>query len=107
MAQVLVNLRIPSLTIKPVDDAPATRVDNSGLRFMKTVDLAAIPKPGAVLDMTASAVRAPFGCTVKMAEWDEQQNMFVVSCRYAKSSMPEADYRALLGSSDWVTKPLL
>ena len=107
MAQVLVNLRIPSLTVKSTDDSPAKRVDNSALRFMKIVDLAAIPKPGAVLGMTASAVSAPFGCTVKMAEWDERENMFVISCSYAKPSMPEADYRALLGSSDWVTKPLL
>ena len=107
MAQVLVNLRIPSLTIKATDEAPAKRVDNSALRFIKTVDLPAIPKAGAVLDMTASAVSAPFGCTVKMAEWDERENMFVVACSYARSSMPEADYRGLLGSSDWATKPLL
>ena len=107
MARVLINLRIPSLMVNSADDSAPKRVDNSALRFMKTVELAAIPKAGAILDMTAAAVSAPFGCTVKQANWDERENMFVVSCSYAKSSIPEAVYRALLGSSDWVTKPLL
>ena len=107
MAHVLVNLRIPSLMVKSADGSASTRVDNSALRFMKTVELAAIPKAGAILDMTAAAVSAPFGCRVKQADWDERENMFVVSCSYAKPSIPEADYRALLGSWDWVAKPLL
>jgi hypothetical protein len=107
MAHVLVNLRIPSLVVKSVNGSPSTRIDNSGLRFMKTVELAAIPKAGAILDMTATAVSAPFGCRVRQADWSERENMFIVSCSYEKSSISEADYRALLGSSDWVTKPLL
>ena len=74
---------------------------------MKTVELAAIPKTGAILDMTATALSTPFGCRVKQADWDERENMFIVSWSYAKPSIKEADYRALLGSSDWVTKPLL
>jgi hypothetical protein len=107
MAHVLVNLRIPSLMVKSADGSASTRVDNSALRFMKTVEVAAIPKAGAILDMTATAASTPFGCRVKQADWDERENMFVVSCSYAKPSIPEAAYRALLGSSDWVTKPLL
>ncbi|MGH9159445.1 MAG: hypothetical protein ACRD2X_05610 [Vicinamibacteraceae bacterium] len=74
---------------------------------MKTVGLAAIPKAGAILDMTASAISAPVGCRVRQADWDEREGIFVVSCSYARTSIPEADYRALLGSSDWMTKPLL
>jgi hypothetical protein len=107
MAHVLVNLRIPSLMVKSADNSAPKRVDNSALRFMKTAELAAIPKAGAILDMTAAAVSAPFGCTVKQANWDERESVFVVSCSYAKPSIPEADYRALLSSSDWVTKALL
>src|SRR5256885_12997692 len=107
MAHVLVNLRIPSLMVKSPDDSEPKRVDNSALRFMKTVELAAIPKSGDILDMTAVAVSAPFSCRVRQADWDERENMFVVSCTYVKTSIREADYRALLGSSDWVTKPLL
>jgi hypothetical protein len=107
MAYVLINLRIPSLMVKSADGSASTRVDKSALRFMKTVGLAAIPKAGAILDMTASAISAPFGCRVRQADWDEREGIFVVSYSYARTSIPEADYRALLGSSDWVTKPLL
>jgi hypothetical protein len=107
MAHVLVNLRIPSLMVKSSNGSASTRIDNSALRFMKTVELAAIPKAGAILDMTASALSAPFGCKVKQADWDEREYMFIVSCSYAKPSIAEADYRALLGSADWVAKPLL
>jgi hypothetical protein len=107
MAHVLVSLRIPSLMLKSADGSASRRVDNSALRFMKTVELAAIPKAGAILELTASAVSAAFGCRVKQADWDERTSMFVVSCSYTQPSIPETDYRALLGSSDWVMKPLL
>jgi hypothetical protein len=107
MVNVLVNLRIPSLMVKSPDDSQAKRVDNSALRFMKNVELAAIPKAGEILDMTAAAATAPFKCTVKIAHWDERENMFIISCSYAKPSIPEADYRALVASSDWTAKPLL
>ncbi len=107
MASVIVNLRIPSLMVKSADGSPAKRVDNSALRFLKTVELPSIPKPGEVLDMTAAAASAPFSCTVKRAEWDERENMFIVSCSYTKTSIPEADYKALVGSPDWASRPLI
>ena len=107
MVNVLVNLRIPSLMIKSPEDSSPKRVDNSALRFMKTVELAAIPKAGEILDMTAAAAAAPFKCTVKNAHWDERENMFIIACAYGKSSIPEADYRALVASPDWTAKPLL
>src|SRR5688500_18429739 len=100
MAYVLVNLRIPSLMVKPANGSASTRIDNSALRFMKRVELASIPKAGAILDMTASAVSEPFSCRVRQADWSERENMFIVSCSYAKASIPEADYRALVSSSD-------
>ena len=106
MARVLINLRIPSLTVKQDVDAPR-RVDNSMLRFLKTVELPAIPKVGQTLDMTADALPAPFACTVKRSDWDDRENMFVVSCAYGRASIPEADYRALVGSPDWAARPLI
>ena len=106
MPRVLINLRIPSLTVKQDVDAPR-RVDNSMVRFLKTVDVAAIPKPGETLDVTADAMSAPFQCTVKRSDWDDRENIFIVSCAFAKASIPEADYRALVGSPDWTQKPLL
>jgi hypothetical protein len=43
---------------------------------------------------------------VNTVNWDERENMFVVAC-YAKAPMRQADYRALLASSDWTIKSLL
>ncbi|MGE3508786.1 MAG: hypothetical protein AB7N65_07875 [Vicinamibacterales bacterium] len=106
MARVLINLRIPSLTVKQDVDAPR-RVDNSMLRFHKTVELPSIPKVGETLSMTAEALPMPFPCTVKRSDWDDRENMFIVSCAYGKASIPEADYRALIGSPDWASKSLL
>ena len=107
MALVLINLRIPSLMINSADDGGPKRIDNSGVRFLKAVELPAVPSPGAVLDMTALEVSAPFSCRVRQANWDEHENRFVVACSYAKPSIREADYRALLSSSDWISKSLL
>ena len=106
MPTVLINLRIPSLTVKQDVDAPR-RVDNSMVRFLKSVDVPAIPKVGETLEMTADALPAPFQCTVKRADWDDRENMFIVACAFAKASIPEADYRALIGSPDWTQKALL
>lgn len=106
MPRVLINLRIPSLTVKQDVEAPR-RIDNSMVRFLKTVDVPSIPKVGDNLDMTADAMAVAFQCTVKRSDWDDRENMFIVSCAYAKSSIPEHDYRALLGSPDWTQKPLL
>lgn len=106
MPRVLINLRIPSLTVKHDVEAPR-RVDNSMTRFLKIVDVAAIPKVGDTLDMTADAIPSPFACLVKRSDWDDRENMFIVSCAYGKSSIPEHDYRALLGSPDWSSKSLL
>ncbi len=106
MPSVLINLRIPSLTVKQDVDAPR-RVDNSMVRFLKTVDVPAIPKVGDTLQMSADALTQPFQCTVKRSDWDDRENTFIVACAYAKASIPEADYRALLGSPDWTQKSLI
>lgn len=107
MARVLLSLRIPSLTLRESGDTPARRIDNSGVRFIKIVEVATIPKVGDVLDVTAASVQAPFKCTTKRSEWDDREGLFLVSCSYAKTSIPEADYYALVGSPDWTPKPLI
>jgi hypothetical protein len=107
MAQVLVKLRIPSLMVRAPDRSAATRIDNSAVRFLKRVEVPAIPRVGAILAMTGIAVRAPFHCTVNQVEWDERQEVFVVRCRYGPASIREVAYRELLASADWVTQPLL
>jgi hypothetical protein len=102
---VLINLRIPSLSVRPPDEPPK-RIDNSEVRFTRVVELPAIPKREDVLDVTIAEGTPPLRCTVTMVNWDERENRFVVAC-WAKPPMRESDYRALLASPDWAAKPLL
>lgn len=102
---VLINLRIPSLTVRAPGEPPK-RVDNAEVRFRRTFQFPAIAKPGEVLDIAVAEGEPPLKCTVNTVNWDEREGMFVVAC-YAKAPMPETTYRALLASSDWVMKSLL
>ena len=103
---VRLNLKIRSLTVQPPNE-PKKKIDNSTLRFQKLMEMSAIPKAGEVLQLTAGPEQVPFECTVVRADWDEHDNMFVVSCSYLKSPMREADYWAIAEGSDWTAKALL
>ena len=102
--EITVNLKIPSLTVRPPQEPPQ-RIDNSGVRFLKRVVVPMLPKPGEQLELSARSVLIP--CQVNKSLWDERLNMFVVYCSYAKRSIPLAEYDALTGATDWVEQPLL
>ena len=102
--EITVNLKIPSLTVRPHQEPPQ-RIDNSGVRYLKRVVVPMLPKPGEQLELPARSVLIP--CQVIKALWDERLNMFVVYCAYAKRSIPLAEYDALSGAPDWVEQPLL
>jgi hypothetical protein len=107
MIKVLINLKIPSLTLKGDGSEAPKRLDNSGIRLLKPVEVGALPKVGDVLEMTAAGVPAPFGCRVTRSDWDDRENLFVVSCAFARTSIPEPLYRTLMDSSDWTVKSLV
>lgn len=103
---VLVNLRIRSLTVRRPGEEPV-KIDNSNTRFTKVVEMSAIPKPGAVLQLSAGPDQRPFEAEVQRAAWDDRENMFVVACSYTKSPMVPADYDAISTGGDWTMKALL
>jgi len=98
------NLRIPSVTIKSVD-APARRIDNGSVRFIKRIEVDAVPKPGSKLPLSTSS-GGPFDATVTRVEWSEGKNLFVVSCTYERRSMTPADYDCLITDPAWVVNQL-
>jgi len=101
-----INLRIPSLRIRREGkDAPET-IANSDVRFIKHVDLEAIPKPGDVLTMTVGSGEA-FQCEVVRSDWHEDKNAFVTACRYSKRSISAGEYQALVDAPDWQVRTLL
>ena len=101
-----ISLRIPSLRVRREGkDSPET-IANSDVRFIKHVELQSVPKPGDVLTMMIGA-DASFQCEVVRSDWHDDKNMFVTACRYAKRSISESEYRALMDASDWQVRPLL
>ena len=97
------NLKIPSITIKSVDE-PARRIDNGGVRFIKRISVDAVPKSGDKL--TLSTGTGPFDATVTRVEWNEGKDLFVVSCTYERRSMTAADYESLTTDPAWVVNQL-
>ena len=101
---VEVNLKIPGLTIRSADQ-PVRVINNSAVRFARLIDVPAIPKPGALLEVPVSA-GVKFGCTVTRAEWHEEREIFIVSCQFAKPRITPDDYNALINNADWTQKVL-
>ena len=98
------NLKIPRVK-NPIKDEHGYPVDSGAVRFRKPVEVQAIPKSDDALQLeTASGTILE--CTVTRADWDQDRELFVVSCSYAKRSMPPDEYTALVTDPSWVVKPL-
>jgi len=39
--------------------------------------------------------------------WHEEKQMFVVACKYAKTSIPRPHYLAIVQDPAWTMKPLI
>ena len=97
---VEIKLRIPSLRQgRPQRDSPP--IANDDVRFIKRVELEAIPQQGDVLTMTIESSGETFQCEVLRSDWHDEKNMFVIACRYARRSISEADYLRLMSAGDW------
>ena len=105
--EVVINLRIPSLTVRGTDpSAEVRRISNDAVRFLTRVEVPAIPKPGDVLTLEA-APGMSFTCDVLTVNWDERDIRFVVACRYSQRTIKPQEYNALVEASNWEARPLL
>ena len=103
--EVEINLRIPAVK-DPLKDAAGWPINNADVRFTKRVKAETLPKPGDVVDlMTRPDYK--FQATVVQANWHEEKEMFIVSCKYSKQSIPRPEYLALMEDHEWTMKPLL
>ncbi len=102
---VEVNMKIPSLSVRS-PGKPDQKIDNSTIRFIKRITVEAIPKPRDWLPLS-TRFGEPFECTVTRADWNEEKNLFIVSCTYSRRSITADEHHALLTDSDWATKQLL
>lgn len=104
--EIEVSLRVPTLTLRAPGE-PERRIDNSLVRFVRRVEVPALPKSNEVLTLSAGQGQHVFEATVTRSDWHEEKALFVVSCTYAKRSLPPAVYQALSNDSDWVPKTLI
>jgi len=104
--EIEVNMRVPTLTVRAPNE-PDRRIDNSAVRFIKRIEVPALPKPGEVLALSTDGGRTTFDCTVTRSDWHEERELFVVACGYGRRSMPPHEYQALINDPEWKMKPLL
>jgi len=100
-----VNLRIPAVK-EPAKDAQGYPINSADVRFIRSISLPALPKPGELLHLEMGNGTS-IACEVHRADWSEGRDRFIVYCRYSKRSMPADEYHALLHDPDWEMRPLL
>ena len=103
--EVEINLRIPAIK-EPLKDASGWPINNADVRFIKCVTVETLPKPGEAVDLTTRPDYR-FQGTVVRTDWHDSKEMFVVSCKYSKQSIPRPEYLALMEDHEWTRKPLL
>src|SRR5689334_10498238 len=103
--EVEINLRIPAVK-DPLKNDAGWPISNGDIRFIKRLMTEALPKPGDIVKLTTRP-DFQFEATVVRADWQDSKNMFVVSCRYSKQSIPRLEYLALMEDHEWTVKPLL
>jgi hypothetical protein len=103
---VEISLRIPSLRVRKEGKDVAETIANGDVRFSTHVDLETVPKPGTILSLPVGTSE-PFECEVVRADWRDDKNGFVVACRYAKRSISQADYQALMNAPGWQVRTLI
>jgi hypothetical protein len=84
---------------------PERVINNSSVRFTTLIQVPAIPKAGTPLQLSTSAGYT-FEATVTRSDWSEDRSMFIVSCTYAKRSIPLDEYNALINDAAWGVKQL-
>jgi hypothetical protein len=103
--EVEINLRIPAIK-DPLKDGAGWSINNADVRFTKRVTLHSLPKVGEFVELMIRP-EYRFQATVTRADWDEGKEMFIVACRYSKTSIPRPEYLALMNDHEWTMNPLL
>jgi hypothetical protein len=96
---VEIELRIPTLTIKTEDETTG-RIDNRLVRFRRVIQVPAFPQPGSKIELSAGSTLS-FECTIARADWHEEKQKFVLSCKYPKQRIFPHEYEAILNDPQW------
>jgi hypothetical protein len=100
-----VRLRIPKNSKAPLLDEGGYPLDMASVRFRKVMTVAAIPKAGESIELTAGSRTLP--ATVVQVNWSEADGLFVVACQYAQRSIAVDEQNALVADQEWSMAPLI
>ncbi len=102
---VEVRLRVPNMKVRVLDEN-GYPLDHSSMRFRKVLEVAKIPKPDEMLELTTTSGRM-LQAKVVRADWNEDRGLFVLSCQYVNRSITAEEYGALASDPEWQLKHLL
>ncbi len=102
---VEVSLRVPNMKVRALD-ANGYPIDHANMRFRKMIQVPAIPKPEATLELSTRS-GTTIQARVVRADWSEGRELFIVSCQYSNRSITPDEYHALADDPDWELKPLI
>lgn len=102
--QAEVSLRVPNMKVRALDEN-GYPIDHSAVRFKKMIEVAKIPKPEEMLNLTLSS-GGTFQARVVRTDWHEGRGLFVLSCQYSNRSISAEEYAALTSDPEWQMKPL-
>jgi hypothetical protein len=96
---VEIELRIPTLMMKK-EDGSDVKIDNTLVRFKKVIQVPAFPPQGSTIQLSAGS-NLVFECTIARADWHEDKQLFVLSCKYPRQRMLLHEYETLLNDPQW------
>lgn len=100
-----ISLRIPAVKDAQKNEA-GYPINNADVRFVKGMELDALPAVGDRLTLTARPDHT-FSATVVRVDWSDEKNMFTVACRYSERAIPREQYLALTSDTEWAMRSLL
>ena len=100
-----IRLRIPKNSNTPLRDENGYPLDMASVRFRKVTTVAAIPKAGEAIELSASGQVLP--ATVVRTDWSESDERFVAACQFARRSITVEEQNALVDDPDWLLVPLI
>jgi hypothetical protein len=103
--QVEVNLRIPNVK-NPIKDSSGYPISSSDVRFIKSIEVSALPKPGESIELSTTH-GFQFNAKIVRVNWHEDKASFVIACTFANRSIKPEEYMSLIQDPDWIMKPLL
>ncbi len=102
--QTEIRLRLPRPKVAPRDEN-GYQIDIPSVRFVRRLDVSAVPKVDDALQLSTS--QYVFPAVVSRVAWDDAKSMFVVECRYTQRPAFADHVTSIMSDPEWTLTPLL